>query len=64
MNEGAKYYGYMFSQVFAIDVFYEVKKHGLLNKNIGKKLRDCIFSKGGSDDPNQLLKNFLGREPN
>ena len=61
---GAKYYGYMWSKVFALDLFYEVKKHGLLDFNIGKKLEVQILGKGGSVAPDILLKNFLGRDPN
>jgi thimet oligopeptidase len=61
---GAKYYGYMWSKVFALDLFDEIKKHGLLNPEIGKKYEREILSKGGSEDPNILLKRFLGREPN
>lgn len=61
---GAKYYGYMWSKVFALDLFQEIKKHGLLNPEIGKKYVECVIGKGGSEDPNILLKNFLGREPN
>lgn len=61
---GAKYYGYMWSKVFALDLFYEIKRHGLLNPQIGTKYVTEILSKGGSEDPNILLKNFLGREPN
>ena len=61
---GAKYYGYMWAKVFALDIFYQVKKHGLLNSQIGKKLVDLILSKGGSVKPDILLKNFLGRESN
>lgn len=61
---GAKYYGYLWSRVFALDLFNEIKKEGLLNPIIGKRYVDEILSKGGSVDPNILLKNFLGREPN
>jgi thimet oligopeptidase len=61
---GAKYYGYLWSKVFAVDLFEEIKKHGLLNPEIGKKYCDEILSKGASDHPNNLLYNFLGREPN
>lgn len=60
----AKYYGYLWSRVFAQDVFEEIKKHGLLNPVIGKRYVDTIIGKGGSADPNELLRNFLGREPN
>lgn len=61
---GAKYYGYMWSRVFALDMFDKVKKHGLLNYEIGEELIDKVLGKGGSVDPDILLKNFLGREPN
>ena len=61
---GAKYYGYLWSKVFALDIFGTIKKHGLLNPEIGSKYVKEILSKGGAQDPNELLYNFLGREPN
>ncbi len=61
---GAKYYSYLWSKVFALDLFADIKKHGLLNPAIGTKYVDEILAKGGSVDPNQLLRNFLGRPPN
>ena len=61
---GARYYSYIWSQVLTMDVFEEIKKHGLLNPEIGKKYIDTILSFGGSKDPNELLNDFLGREPN
>ena len=61
---GARYYGYLWSKVFALDLFNEIKKHGLLDPVIGKRYRDLVIGKGGSKDPNELLKDFLGREPN
>lgn len=61
---GAKYYGYMWSKVFALDLFEEIKKHGLLDPEVGNKYVLVVLGKGGSKDPNILLKNFLGREPN
>jgi len=61
---GAKYYGYMWSKVFALDLFETIKKHGLLNFEIGEKLANNVLGKGGSVDPNKLLRDFLGREPN
>lgn len=61
---GAKYYGYLWSKVFALDIFAEIKKHGLLNPEIGSKYVKEILSKGGAQDPNELLYNFLGRAPN
>lgn len=64
MGYGAKYYGYMWSKVFALDLFDTIKKHGLLNPEIGQKYVHDVIGKGGSEDPNDLLKAFLGREPN
>ncbi len=61
---GAKYYSYLWSLVFALDIFATIKKHGLLNPEIGQKYIKEILSKGGAQDPNELLYNFLGREPN
>ena len=60
---GAKYYGYMWSKVFALDIFEQIKKQGLLNPKIGRKYAQEILMPGGSIDPNILLRNFLGREP-
>lgn len=64
MGYGAKYYGYLWSKVFALDLFDAIKKEGLLNPVMGKKYVDEVIGKGGSVDPNILLRNFLGREPN
>ena len=61
---GARYYGYIWSKVFAADLFYHIKPYGLLNPKIGTVYKDKILAPGGSIDPNKLLKNFLGREPN
>lgn len=60
---GARYYGYMWSKVFALDLFYELKKRGLTNPETGKAFTQALLNKGGSKDPNQLLREFLGREP-
>ncbi len=60
---GAKYYGYLWSKVFALDLFDTIKQHGLLNTEMGQKYVREIIGCGGSKDPNELLKNFLGREP-
>jgi len=64
MDYGAKYYGYLWSKVYALDLFYEIKKHGLLNPEIGQQYIKEILGKGGSVDPTILLRNFLNREPN
>lgn len=63
-NYGAKYYGYLWSKVFALDMFDYIKNIGLLDKKIGKKYISDVLSKGGSVEPGKLLKDFLGRDAN
>ncbi len=60
---GARYYGYLWSKVFALDVFDVIKKGGLLNPQVGKRYVKEIIGQGGSQDPNVLLENFLKRPP-
>lgn len=61
---GSKYYSYLWSKIYAIDLFYFVQKYGLDNQKIGKEYINKILTKGGSQDSLELLKTFLGREPN
>lgn len=61
---GSCYYCYLWSLVYAKDIFETFKQEGLLNKTTGKRLKECILSKGGSAEPMELLVNFLGRQPN
>lgn len=60
---GARYYGYLWSRVFGVDVFEQIKKEGLLNPAAGARYVKEILGQGGSEDPALLLKAYLGREP-
>ena len=64
MDYGAKYYGYLWSKVFALDVFDIIKHEGLLNGKTGQRYIQQVIGRGGSAEPEELLKTFLGREPN
>ncbi|KEG10282.1 putative thimet oligopeptidase, putative,metallo-peptidase, clan MA(E), family M3 [Trypanosoma grayi] len=62
---GAGYYGYMWSKVFALDVYDYIKsRSGLLDPNLGRRYVTEIIGVGGGRDPSDMLKKFLGREPN
>ena len=60
----ASYYGYAWSKVLAQDMYSVFKAKGVLNPEIGKRFRDQVLSKGGSKEPMELVKDFIGRKPN
>ena len=62
MGYGAQYYGYLWSKVFALDLFEYIKEQGM-SPEIGARYRDLVIGKGGSRKPMDLLREFLGREP-
>ncbi len=60
----AGYYSYKWAEVLEADVFEEFAKKGLYHAETAKKLRETIYSKGGTVDPNDLFKEMMGRDPN
>ncbi|TGE22066.1 hypothetical protein E5K00_17595 [Hymenobacter aquaticus] len=61
---GAGYYGYMWSKVYAEDMFSVFEKNGIMDQKTGLRYRDMILARGGTDEEYNLVKEFLGREPN
>ena len=59
----AGYYGYLWSEVFAADLFTRFAREGVLNPDTGRDYRNIILAKGRTEDPDQLLREFLGRNP-
>ena len=61
---GAAYYGYMWSKVFAQDMFSVFEEKGIMDEETGRRYREIILGKGGTEDPLDLVREFLGRESN
>jgi thimet oligopeptidase len=63
MHYNAGYYGYMWSKVFSCDMARRFKEQGMLNPEAGMNYRKKIISQGGTRDAADLLRDYLGREP-
>jgi thimet oligopeptidase len=61
-NYAAGYYGYMYSQVIALDML-SAYKDNLMDPKVGRRYRDTILAHGGEEEAMELVKRFLGREP-
>ncbi len=60
----AGYYGYLWSHVFGDDMYTRFEAAGPLDLDTGSHYRRKILERGGSVDGDQLVRDFLGREPN
>ena len=60
----ANYYGYLWSKVFAEDMFSVFKKNGVMDAATGLRYRREILEKASTKEEMDMLRAFLGREPN
>ena len=54
-------YGYLWSEVYALDMFTEFEKHGLKDTATGVRYRNLILSNGTQRDIVKAVNEFLGR---
>jgi peptidyl-dipeptidase Dcp len=60
----AGYYSYMWSEVMDADAFKAFEEAGdIFDPGLAKKLRDCIYAAGGTQDASAAYKAFRGRLP-
>jgi thimet oligopeptidase len=59
----ASYYGYMWAEVFGDDMFSRFEEEGVTNPEVGLAYRREVLGRGGALDADEMLVNFLGRDP-
>jgi Zn-dependent oligopeptidase len=59
----AAYYSYLWSEVFACDLFDSAFAADPTSASAGARYRAAVLARGGSVDAKEFLREFLGREP-
>ncbi|MFA4860650.1 M3 family metallopeptidase [Methanoregula sp.] len=59
----AGYYSYLWSKVYALNVYLRFREEGLMNVSTGTDFRSWIFEPGNMQDGMVLLKGFLKKDP-
>ncbi|PIE01834.1 MAG: peptidase M3 [Acidobacteria bacterium] len=59
----AGYYAYLWAEVLDADAFEAFLENGVFDPATASSFKDNILSKGGTEDPMKLYKDFRGREP-
>ena len=60
----ANYYGYLWSRVYAQDLFSVFAREGIDSPAVGRRFREQVLAPGGAREPDELFRAFTGRPVN